>query len=145
MGMADFVPEAPEAAGATKPTPVEDSQITVPSGGSKADWSSCDTMAKLYNAGYTYYKSSQREANGTKFQYTLEIKDINNKVAFTGKDANGNNIDATHTLGILGNQTYHVPNTQVRLTFKTTERGVINFRPANMNSDITLYLAKKSS
>ena len=140
--MNDFVPEAPEVGGVTTPTPIEDNKITPPSGGNKAEWNTCNNIAQLYNAGYTYFESSERQANGT-FKYTLEIKNNQNQIAFTGKDADGKDISWSGELGMQGNQTYHVPNNNISLTYKLTERGIINFSPAGMNSYIKLYLAEK--
>ena len=98
-GMADFVPEAPEVG--ELPTPDTSNPTNPPDAGdgkgdkTQLSWDKCETLLMLYNNGYTYYESSESNANGT-FRYTLEIKNKDQEVYFTGKDANGNDISRTY-------------------------------------------------
>ena len=143
--MADFVPEAPVVEGETLPTPSTDPS-TSPT--EQKDWGACQNVLQLFKAGYTYYVSAKRNANGTIFQYTLEITSGEPiKVTFTGKDANGNDIGRSYSLGSTGNKIYRGDGAE--LIYGKTENGVddkhIKFKPANMQDYIPLSLAKKST
>ena len=145
--MADFVPEAPVVEGETLPVPSTD-PTTTPTTENKKEWKDCANILQLFNAGYTYYVSAKRNANGTIFQYTLEITSGQPiKVTFTGKDANGNDIGRSYSLGSTGNKIYRGDGAE--LIYGKTDNGVddkqIKFKPANMQDYIPLSLAKKSS
>ena len=139
--MADFVPEAPEVEGATKPT--------TPSGNSTGSkptktWAECSTLLLLFNNGYTYYVSTERNANGT-FKYTLEIKNTSQEVAFTGKDANGNDISRSYGLSSGVNKNY-VSSEGAAFRFgseNSLAEKEIEFKPHNMQNYIKFYLATK--
>ena len=146
--MNDFVPEAPEVEGATTPKPADKSEdATKPdgAGGTVRAWADCENLLQLYNNGYTYYKSSTRNANG-QFEYTLEVKD-EAKIDFKGKDANGNDISRIYDIGANGNKKYRdIKGTGAELRFgseNNVDEKHIEFKPAGMNSYIKLYLAEK--
>ena len=148
--MADFVPEAPEVG--TLPTPSTDSSITPPDAGdgqgnkTQLTWDKCSTLLLLYNNGYTYYESSERDANG-KFKYTLEIKNKNQEVYFAGKDANGNDISKTYGLS-SGVKKNYVSSEGAAFRFgseNNLSEKIIEFKPHNMQNYIKFSLAKKSS
>ena len=147
-GMADFVPEAPEVG--TLPNPDSGTSITPPepegSGSSPKAWNECANLLQLYNNGYTYYESSERDANG-KFKYTVEIKNKNQEVYFAGKDANGNDISRTYGLS-SGIKKNYVSSEGAAFRFgseNNLSEKVIEFKPHNMQNYIKFSLAKKSS
>ena len=147
-GMADFVPEAPEVG--TLPAPSTDTSIKPPSpegsGSSPKAWNECGSLVQLYNNGYTYYESSERDANG-KFKYTLEIKNKNQEVYFAGRDANGNDISKTYGLS-SGVKKNYVSSEGAAFRFgseNSLAEKIIEFKPHNMQNYIKFSLAKKSS
>ena len=140
--MNDFIPEAPEVEGATQPTPSYTPSTTPTTGNQKA-WNECSTALQLFNAGYTYFVSSERQdANGTKFQYTLEIKNEDIETEFKGKDANGNDINRSYG-GMFGANKQYTSSDGAALKFGSEEK-IIEFKPHNMQNYIKFYLAKKS-
>ena len=144
--MADFVPEAPEVG--TLPTPSTDTSIKPPSpegsGSSPKAWNECGSLVQLYNNGYTYYESSERDANG-KFKYTLEIKNKDQEVYFTGKDANGYDISKTYGLSSGINKNYKsYEGASFRFGSENSlDERIIEFKPHNMQNYIKFSLAKK--
>ena len=144
--MADFVPEAPVVEGETLPTPSTD-PTTTPTTENKKEWKDCANILQLFKAGYTYYVSEKRNANGITFQYTLEIKNDKQEVYFTGYDANGNDISKTYGLS-SGVKKNYVSSEGAAFRFgseNSLAEKIIEFNPHNMQNYIKFSLAKKSS
>ena len=142
-GMNDFVPEAPEVNPGTELTPEAGTSTSTTE---TTAWKDCQNILQLFNAGYTYFVSTERQANGT-FKYTLEIKG-EDKIEFNGKDGNGNDISRTYTIGANGNKKYRdITGSGAELIFgsvNSLEDKYIKFKPAGMQNHIEFALAKKS-
>ena len=144
--MNDFIPEAPEVEGATQPTP-SDTPSTTPTTGNQKAWNECSTALQLFNAGYTYFVSSERQDNnGTKFKYSVEIKNIDIETEFKGNDLNGNDISRSYG-GMFGASKKYKSSEGAELRFgseNNVDEKCIEFKPHNMQNYIKFYLAKKS-
>ena len=145
-GMADFVPEAPEVG--ELPIPDDSNPTNPPDAGDNTplSWDKCETLLMLYNNGYIYYESSERNANGT-FRYTLEIKNKDQEVYFTGKDANGNDISRTYGLSSGVNKNYRSSEGALFRfgSVNKLEDKYIEFKPHNMENYIKFSWKQKQA
>ena len=107
--------------------------------GSTVAFKDCIALQGLYNNGYTYYESSQRQGD---FKYTLTIKD-GMKVVL-GKTT-GETI-REYTLSASGNKQYISSSEGAELQFgavNNIEDRHISFKPAKENSFIDFSLQKQ--